>query len=159
MDMNTVLVAIAPHCFPVFRDFRPCGCQLIPGDRRIPWREFNHIDTAFDGAYVVTEPASHAVVFQHTRLRAQIDRLLPAVRRRIVRPWSRRLAVRGDEIDTLMRGIVTGHITEVALDAALSVDSRHSPKRQIEVLEIRNVAQAPAAQVFDGREPLRIHPV
>ena len=138
MDMDAALVAIALHRFPVFGDFGFGFRQLIPGDGFPPGRELNHHRCSFQRGIRCSRAGSRRSPLHAHAAEGASERLRTCHSTTLHKSTELLLAVRRNEIDALMGGIVAGHVTQVAFDAAGGIDARHGPERKIEVFEIRN---------------------
>src|SRR5262245_3764235 len=110
-------------------------------------------------AHVIAKPASNAIVLANARLWTRGNSLLLAIGTDRVRIGSDGFSRSVNQIDALMRGVIAGHIAEIASDALLFVDARHRSKRKIEILKIGNLRDAFSSHFIDRTEPLDIHPI
>src|ERR1019366_3366457 len=150
MNLNPHFLTVRFHRFPVFGHLWLGLHELIPGDRFASRRQFHHLNAVLHGADVIAEPATHAVLFAHARLRpgghsfrAPVGPDVPRIRRDHCARWI-------DQIDALMGRVIARDVAQVALDALRSIDARYGPEGKIEIFKIGNSAEAATAKVFNG---------
>ena len=95
MDFYSMFVLKLSQCFPCQR-LGHLLHQIIPCKFFGSAVDVNHRDTLIDRTDNETEPASNAIVFTHFRLIFSIM-------------WK--------DVDALVRGVITGNIAKIALDA------------------------------------------
>src|SRR5690606_1246569 len=122
VDVDPLLAAILEHRVPVGRDFGAGLHQFVPRNARPERRNGDHGDATIHGAHEAAQVATDAILFAHLRLR------LAGVIRQVCRGDG--VGGRVDdgavdrEVDALMRALIAGYVTQVALDAGVVVDAR-----------------------------------
>src|SRR6267142_4175580 len=159
VNMDSHLLAIFLHLLPVFGYFVLRLRELAPGNRRPPGRFFNHANAVFHGANVVAKAAADTILLAHVNAGTRVHGLFLAVRLNVIRQRLDYAAVLRDEVDALVGGVVTGDVAKIAADAFLLVDSRHSTKRKIKMIEVGHTVQAASHHVGDSCEASVVHPV
>src|SRR5438445_683165 len=138
VNIDSHLLAIFLHFFPVFGYVTLRLGELSPSDRRATGWFFNHSNAVFHGANVIAEPAADTVHFTHVNAGTRTDGFFLTIRLNVVRLGLDQGPVFGDQVDTLVGRIVASDVTKIAPDAFLLVDACDRLKRQIKIIEVRD---------------------
>ena len=117
------------------------------------------MDAILDRTDIEAKPAADAILFADNNAGTRVDRLGFPAGADVVRAGRDDVPLGIDEIDTLVRGVVAGDVTEVTANAFLLVDARDGLKGKIEILEIGDARKAKANHIGDCREAFFVHPV
>jgi hypothetical protein len=79
MNMDSHLLAILLHLFPVLGDLTLGLRELSPGHWGPPRRFFDHADAIFHRANVIAEAAANTILFAHLHAGPRADRLFLAI--------------------------------------------------------------------------------
>src|ERR1700730_1894964 len=147
MNVYSHFRAILLHFLPVFSHFRLGLRKLIPGDRGASGRFFDHLDAIFDRTNVEAETAAPAIILADNDLWTRADGFSFAVGTRVIGGGRNNRAVRGNQVNTLVRGVIAGDVAEIAADAFRLVNACDGAEGEVEVLEVGDVMQTAADNV------------
>ena len=136
MNLDSDFLAILFHRGPIFCDGGLRLHQLIPCHRRAMGRHFDHRNAMIHRTDIEAESAAYAIDFAHNWMRTRGRGFDFSVTFEGIFVWLHKLVGGIDEVDALMRGVVAGDVTEVALDALALIDARDGTKGKIEILEV-----------------------
>src|SRR6266536_1799868 len=135
VNIDSHLLSIFLHLFPVLGYVPLRLRELSPGDRWATGRFINHSNAIFHGANVIAEPAADTILFAHVNAGTRTDGLFLTIRLNVVGLGLDHGAIFGDQVDALVGRVVASDVAKIAPDAFLLVDARDRLKRQIKIIE------------------------
>src|SRR5271169_5240173 len=125
VDMNPVLFPVGLHFLPIFGDFAMRLSYFIPRHGSLAGGLFHHADAAIHRANIEAQAAADAILLANLNLGTRPDSLFLPVGANVVAARWHDASIFGDQVNTLVRGVIARHITEIAADAFLLVDTCH----------------------------------
>src|SRR5690606_31480378 len=153
--------AVRVHRVPVRRDLGAGPHQVVPRHAAPLRRHLDHRDAVLHRTHQAAQVAAHAVLLAHLRLRLRPLRTHPGVEAgphaRVGRGIDPRPVHR--QVYALVCALVTGDVTQVALDALVLVDAGDRLERQVEVAEVGDAVRGGPDDLLDAAGTLGVEPV